>query len=86
MKHTKEVMAKVAALWMGVIWVTCSVVVAAFPKFTMTVLSWLTHGQLLPLFAMRRVSIESFVMGGVVLMGLGWFYGYVLGWIWERIK
>ena len=86
MKHRKDVLAKVLALWAGVIWVTCSAVVAAFPKFTMTVLSWLTHGQLLPLFAMRRVTIESFVMGGVVLRGLGLFYGYVLGWIWEKIK
>ena len=85
MKHSKEVLAKVAALWAGFIWVTCSVVVAAFPKFSLTVLSWLTHGQLLS-FAMRRVTLESFFMGGLILIALGWFYGYALGWIWEKIK
>lgn len=86
MKHSKEVLAKVAALWTGVVWVTCSAVVAAFPKFTQTVLSWWTHGQLLPLFAMRRVTLESFVMGGIILMGLAWFYGYIFGLIWEKMS
>lgn len=71
------VLANAFATTIAFVWTVCTFGVALFPGLSQTIGRWWLHGLSMSTMGTWRVSIESYVFGGLILVVFGWITGYV---------
>lgn len=70
----------------GAAWIVCSLFVALFPGFSMSLSQALVHGlDLLPL-GTWQLTFTNFLSGLVISVISGWLFGWVLAWMYNRFS
>jgi len=80
------VLANAFALTTIVSWVLCSLFVWLLPDLSMIVSEWWMHGMDLSGLGSWNPTLETFLLGGIILTGSMWVTGYIFGWAWERVS
>lgn len=85
MKQEKIVLANAFALTIAILWVVCSLLIAIFPAFTLTVTAWWMHGLALSTMGTWHLTWGNVLLGGLTLVVVAWLSAYLFGWCWERV-
>lgn len=80
MKINKMVLANAFAATTLFVWVVCTLGVAFFPGPSLMMGRWWMHGLSMTTLGTWRVTLDGFILGGMVLVGFAWITGYVFGW------
>lgn len=86
MKKAKIVLANAFALTVAILWVVCSLIIAVFPAFALTVTTWWMHGLALSAMGTWNLTWGNFFLGGVTLVVAAWLSAYLFGWCWETVS
>lgn len=79
MKNNKMMYANTFAVTVAFVWIICSLGVAFLPDLSLTMSKWFMHGLDMTSLGLWKVTIDGFILGGLVLVGFGWVTGYVFG-------
>ena len=79
MKNNKIIYANSFAMTVAFVWVICTLGIALLPDFSLTMSRWFMHGLDMKSLGIWKVTIDGFILGGLVLTGFGWLAGYVFG-------
>ena len=79
MKTNKIAYANTFAVTVAFIWLICTLGVALLPELSLTMSQWFMHGLDITSLGIWKVSIDGFILGGLVLVGFGWITGYIFG-------
>ncbi|MEK7078771.1 MAG: DUF5676 family membrane protein [Patescibacteria group bacterium] len=79
MKVNKMMYANAFAVTVSFVWLICSFGVAFLPDLSLTMSKWFMHGLDMTSLGLWKVTIDGFILGGLVLVGFGWVTGYVFG-------
>jgi hypothetical protein len=85
MKYEKVILANAFALTTVVLWVLCTLVVAIFPDFSLSVTKWWMHGMNIFVMGSWNLDVTNVLFGGITLAISAWVTGYVLGWSFEIV-
>jgi hypothetical protein len=83
MKNEKIIRANAFALTVAIIWSFCSLLVALFPVFALTVTTWWMHGMSLAVMGPWHLTWSNFFLGGFTLVVIAWLGAYLFCWCWE---
>lgn len=83
MRQEKIVLANAFAVTVAVVWSVCSLLVAVFPTFALTVTIWLMHGMALSPW---NLTWGNFLLGGLTSIVAAWLSAYLFGWCWETFS
>lgn len=86
MKDQKIIFANTFALTVLFVWVICTLGVWLLPGLSLTMSAWFMHGLNISTMGVWKVTLEGFILGGIVLMAFGWATGYVFGKILSLMK
>ncbi len=86
MKDKKMVWANAMALTAAVLWVVDNLLVVLFPRVSMVFFRWWMHGARVEKLMPFRVGAEAFLFGGISMVIVAWFVGFVLGWSLEYFE
>ena len=86
MKKEKIVLANAFAFTVTILWVVCSLIVAVFPAFSLTVTSWWMHGEAPSAMGTWNLTWGNVFLGGVTLAVAAWLSAYLFGWCWEIVS
>jgi len=86
MKKEKIVLANAFALTAAILWVVCSLLIAIFPAFALTVTSWWMHGLALSAMGTWNLTWGNAFLGGLTLIVATWLSAYLFGWCWETVS
>ncbi len=62
------------------VWTICTLGVALLPGPSAMMGRWWMPGLSMTTLGTWQVSMDGFILGGVVLVGFAWITGYVFGW------
>ncbi len=68
MKKEKIVLANALALTAAILWVVCSLLIAVFPAFALTVTTWWMHGLALSAMGTWNLTWSNVLLGGETLI------------------
>lgn len=80
MKNEKIVLANGFALTVAILWVVCSLLIAAFPAFALTVTTWWMHGLTLSAMGTWHLTWGTVLLGGITLVVAAWLSAYLFAW------
>ncbi len=86
MKKEEIVLANAFAVTVTILWVVCSLIIAVFPAFSLTVTTWWMHGLAPSATETWHLTWSNFLLGGVTLVVSAWLGGYVLGWSLKKVR
>lgn len=71
---------------MAITWVICSLVIAVFPAFPLTVATWWMHGLALSAMGTWHLTEANFFLGALTFVVAAWLIAYLFGWCWEMVS
>ncbi len=80
------VLANAFALSTAILWALCSLIVWLLPDLSLTATEWWMHGMDLSVLGSWNLTLENFLLGGIILTGSLWVTGYIFGWCWEVLS
>lgn len=86
MKNNKIIYANTFAVTVAFVWVICTLGVAFLPDLSLTMSKWFMHGLDMTVMGIWKVTLNGFILGGLVLIIFGWISGYVFGWSLDYFK
>lgn len=79
MKTNKIIYANTFAVTVAFIWLVCTLGIWLFPDLSLTMGKWFMHGLDMTVMGTWKVTVDGFILGGLVLVAFGWLSGYVFG-------
>ncbi|MFA4852644.1 MAG: DUF5676 family membrane protein [Bacteroidales bacterium] len=79
MKTNKIAYANTFAVTVAFVWLVCTLGVALLPELSLTISKWIMHGLDMTSLGIWKVSVDGFILGGLVLISFGWVTGYIFG-------
>lgn len=73
------ILANSFATTIALIWLICSLGVAFLPEPSLMITKLVMHSQDMSVMGAWQVTIQSFILGGIISVVFGWVVGYVLG-------
>ncbi len=86
MKNEKIVLANALAFTFAILWVVCSLLIAVFPAFSLTVTTWWMHGLTLSAMGTWHLTWGNVLLGGGTLIVAAWLSAYLFAWCREIVS